>query len=1028
MIASLQTQMKPRPSLSVTPLLKGILQRKPAPLRVNEPDDVHEREADRMADAIVNGSPRPAWSLSNISVAPVQREEAAKLKGKEEKYKGAAKKLGEAFLETAPGKEIAQNAEALGEAFIETLPGKIITGAAITGAVAALAATHQELPVGIPEIPLDKIRPGLKLKLTYEGPVDNPTKVMASFSFKFGASESRDKKAAPTGSEKFRAETARIAKEQQQFREGLKTPQERATEERMTAAWLHSRMGPGLLPGLPSLKVPEFKLSGEQPKTEAPEKKEEEDAGIQRKATGEVSAAAPPLMHDVLQSSGKPLDPATRGFMETRLDFDLSRVRIHTDSRAAESARAMSALAYTHGTHVVFAAGQFAPGVSAGRRLLAHELAHVMQQEGPVRAPRILPAIQRKCACGSAQGSTGKCDKCEKKRALSLQPKLTVNKPGDAYEQEADRVADQIMAAPADPSISGAPMRIHRFTEQATEGTDTAPASVARVLASPGRPLEPALRQDMEQRFGRDFSRVRVHCGADAEQSARDVNAHAYTVGHNIVFGAGRLAPGAYEGRRLIAHELTHVVQQSGSDSISVGNNNRKRGQFPVNPGSSISIGQYSNETARHALEGTHVGSVRPNMQTLRRQAIDVELAPTTPEDRKELERLGIDLPRVSEGVWRIIGGVADNAKKSLIEPEKKNIETILNNAKIPTGTPLASPLGGRFLLHDTSASVGAAAIQAQQMKGRGPLGSGVSAYVPAQGDATITRPDFFEARRPSTTEFEKNVESFAQPADAKLSSSAKINVWKKRRDDLFRQVWNATQPTKRDASFDKALAGSNLTATEIQEERTGNNKKKSDPDFNPGVEAVLKAGSTEKATTSTSWTVEEICKLVSSATVGAIAVAGKEKELTDACVALSGYFTERDLRVSSTVPVEIVQPGVKKGAKNQNTCDPANPDIVPLSNPPYSADQYKDIALLYLRACRIAGMFPEITTHFAVDGFVEGHCDPRCFNLEQLYDTIAVPMGHGKGSTYGIKPSYGRVWKTHNVWWHDDICHGKHP
>src|SRR2546423_13678847 len=93
---------------------------------------------------------------------------------------------------------------------------------------------------------------------------------------------------------------------------------------------------------------------------------------------------------------------------------------------------------------------------------------------------------------------------------------------------------------------------------------DGAPASVDRALASPGRPLEPALRQDMEQRFGYDFSRVRVHSGAAAEQSAQDVNAHAYTVGHNMVFGAGRFAPGTHEGRRLMAHELTHVVQQTG--------------------------------------------------------------------------------------------------------------------------------------------------------------------------------------------------------------------------------------------------------------------------------------------------------------------------------------------------------------------------------------------------------------------------------------------------------------------------------
>ena len=127
------------------------------------------------------------------------------------------------------------------------------------------------------------------------------------------------------------------------------------------------------------------------------------------------------------------------------------------------------------------------------------------------------------------------------------------------------------MATPAHPAVSGAPPRIQRFSGQSNGQMDAAPASVDQALASPGRPLEPALRQDMEQRFGHDFSRVRVHSGAAAEQSARDVNAHAYTVGHNIVFGAGRFAPGTHEGRRLIAHELTHVVQQSGAEGGGVG-------------------------------------------------------------------------------------------------------------------------------------------------------------------------------------------------------------------------------------------------------------------------------------------------------------------------------------------------------------------------------------------------------------------------------------------------------------------------
>ncbi len=89
------------------------------------------------------------------------------------------------------------------------------------------------------------------------------------------------------------------------------------------------------------------------------------------------------------------------------------------------------------------------------------------------------------------------------------------------------------------------------------------------VLASPGKPLEAGLRQNMEHRFGHDFSRVRVHSGAVAEQSAWDVNANAYTVGHDIVFGAGRYKPSTPEGQRLLAHELVHVIQQeaSGNDA-----------------------------------------------------------------------------------------------------------------------------------------------------------------------------------------------------------------------------------------------------------------------------------------------------------------------------------------------------------------------------------------------------------------------------------------------------------------------------
>src|SRR5260221_4457862 len=106
----------------------------------------------------------------------------------------------------------------------------------------------------------------------------------------------------------------------------------------------------------------------------------------QRSVAGEARPTeVPPIVGEVPASSGQPLDAATRGFIEPRYGHDFSRVRVHTDARAAESAQAVSALAYTVGRDVVFAAGQYTPTTHDGLRLIAHELTHVMQQSaGPV--------------------------------------------------------------------------------------------------------------------------------------------------------------------------------------------------------------------------------------------------------------------------------------------------------------------------------------------------------------------------------------------------------------------------------------------------------------------------------------------------------------------------------------------------------------------------------------------------------------------------------------------------------------------
>lgn len=108
---------------------------------------------------------------------------------------------------------------------------------------------------------------------------------------------------------------------------------------------------------------------------------EKKKGSLQRNAAnGIVSSRVPPIVHEVLRSPGQPLDPATRAFMEPRFGHDFSQVRVHTDGRSADAARAVNARAFTLGQTIVFAAGQYQPDRPAGMNLLAHEMTHTIQQ------------------------------------------------------------------------------------------------------------------------------------------------------------------------------------------------------------------------------------------------------------------------------------------------------------------------------------------------------------------------------------------------------------------------------------------------------------------------------------------------------------------------------------------------------------------------------------------------------------------------------------------------------------------------
>lgn len=173
--------------------------------------------------------------------------------------------------------------------------------------------------------------------------------------------------------------------------------------------------------------------------------------------------------------------------------------------------------------------------------------------------------------------------------------KLSIGSVDDPLEREADLTAEKVVRMPAPtatadgtepppdpPSVTAADTRLsrkcdacrkedeeekgakvqRRATSGAPKGAAAAPPIVDQVLSSPGRPLDAGARAFFEPRFGADLSDVRIHTGSKAEASAKAVNALAYTVGSNIVFGPGRYAPTELEGRLLLAHELTHVIQQ----------------------------------------------------------------------------------------------------------------------------------------------------------------------------------------------------------------------------------------------------------------------------------------------------------------------------------------------------------------------------------------------------------------------------------------------------------------------------------
>lgn len=266
-----------------------------------------------------------------------------------------------------------------------------------------------------------------------------------------------------------------------------------------------------------------------------------------------------------------------------------------------------------------------------------------LQQITPGPALSVTPVrtglVQRKCGCGNHTVVGGECDACGKKR-LTPQRRAV-----DNHSQHSE-----------------------------------VPPIVGQVLGSSGPPLDAATRAFVEPRFGRDFSHVRVHANAQAADSARAVNALAYTVGKDVVFAESQYASHTTEGRRLLAHELTHVLQQS-SGATSGG---QRQGGLTINqPGDALE--QEADAAAGRVMVGAFARpSLAPGRPALQRETPTGDIEKKPPE-KKEGEV-------IAEGVKTAAEQLVDNnpqVKKVIIEPIKDRLKGHWN--RLGTGEKAAT-------------------------------------------------------------------------------------------------------------------------------------------------------------------------------------------------------------------------------------------------------------------------------------------------------------------------------------------------
>ena len=310
-----------------------------------------------------------------------------------------------------------------------------------------------------------------------------------------------------------------------------------------------------------------------------------------------------------------------------------------------------------------------------------------------------------------------------------IQTKLKINEPGDIYEQEADRVAEQVMRMgevqrqPDEELVQKKPVitpLVQRQSEEEEEEEEdfiqtrelprqspkVTPALLSSIqsLKGGGQPLPESVRTFFEPRFGYDFSHVRIHTDGPASGVARAINAHAYTVGRNVAFGAGEYAPGTTEGNRLLAHELTHVLQQKGKPDSPLVQRVTGAGNCAL---PTETVNEQRDELARagriaHSqVQGFFAASLSSEVPIPRATKTQRAACPPsgTPIGRADFWRFGGGLADVQVGEIKSING------RAYAVPDVDHYRTRLHElaGRLTTGSPCPGPAGASDRDFDTT-------------------------------------------------------------------------------------------------------------------------------------------------------------------------------------------------------------------------------------------------------------------------------------------------------------------------------------